>query len=839
MLVLTSPVPRFPAVAFVERRPRSQKIVALAAAVVALLFVLARVAASVALDRWWFDTVTDAPVWSTRVWAQAQLVVGALLFVLLAVGTALPIAARVERGNDPVVRPRYLLRYHQRMGPAHRWLMAGVVVYAAWKAVAAAAGQWQAWLLFRHGASLSVEVPRVGGDLGFHLFRLPFLSATSSIARAVLIAGLVLAVAAHFLAGSLRVPWSRVGSSPGAVLHVGMLTTALLAAQAVHEAVVMHAATATSAAGGFAGPGFTEVNASRPGLLVAALSLVVLGFMIVRATSSRRWRGVAIVAGCAAVVHVLALVAVPVGVERYLVAPAAAQRQLWSIEENLLATRTAYGLDSVESLDQDELAATADQPALALFPESSLPASLQVLVGTPGTRITDVDLLDLPGGADDRLVYAAARSSSRPELPEQGWVQEHLGYTHGDGVPLIAADRTAPDGRPDLSPVTGIDTTASAPLYFGEGLDGWYVITGTRREEVGGGSYRGPGIGLGSFGRRVALALTAGEPQPVFTSELTDDSVLLYRRGLHERLDALAPFLEWDTDPYPVFDGDRVLWLVDGYTTASTYPYAQPLPNGASGLPGGINYVRLAVRATVDAGDGTVHLYRADHDDDPVLAVWVDVFPGLFDDIAEMPASVSEQLRYPNDLFDAQTAMLGRYHVDDAETLFSGADRWSVSPGVVSSVGGDAAAAAQATDVVEDDGFAAVRPFNPGDSTNPATTRDVLAGVAHAEHGPEPTLSLIRAESPVALGPQVAQTAIEADPTITQQITLLNANGSRVEYGPMTPIVTAGSLAWARSITVLGAGAASTPRVFGVAAVVDGTVGFAASLDGALDAATG
>jgi uncharacterized membrane protein (UPF0182 family) len=837
VLVLTSPVPRFPAVAFVERRPRSQKIAAIVAAGAALLFVLARVVASAALDRWWFDTVTDAPVWSTRVWAQAQLVVAALLLVLLAVGTALPIAARVERGNDPAIRPRYLLRYHQRMGPAHRWLMAAAVAYTAWKAVVAAAGQWQAWLLFRHGARLSVEVPRIGGDLGFHLFRLPFLSATSSIARAVLLAALVLAVTAHFLAGSLRVPWSRVASSPGAVVHVGLLTTAVLAAHAVHEAVVMRQATATSTSGGFAGPGYTEVNATRPGLLVAALSLVVLGFVIVRATSTRRWRGVAIVAGGAAVVHLLALVIVPLGVERYLVAPAAAQRQLWSIDENLTATRAAYGLDVVSSLGQTDLSAAAVQPVVALFPESSLPASLQVLVGTPGTRITDVDLLDLPGQANG-LVYTAARSSNRSELPERGWVQEHLAYTHGDGVPLMAADRTAPDGRPDLDPVTGYESTAAAPIYFGEGLDGWYAITGTRRDEVGGVSYDGAGISLRSFGRRLALALATGEPQPLFTSELTDDSVLLYRRGLAERLDALAPFLTWDSDPYPVFDHGRVLWLVDGYTTATTYPYSQPLPDTASGLPGGINYLRLAVRATVDAGDGTVHLYRADHDDDPVLAAWVDVFPGLFDDLADMPEAVSEQLRYPNDLFDAQTVMLGRYHVDDAETLFSGADRWSVSPGVVSAVGGDASGAATATDLAEGDRFATVRPFNPGDSANPATMRDVLAAVALAEHGADAGISLIRAASAAALGPQVAQAAIEADPTITQQITLLNANGSRVEYGPMTPIVTAGSVAWARSITVLGAGAASTPRVFGVAAVVDGTVGFAPTLDAALATAT-
>jgi uncharacterized membrane protein (UPF0182 family) len=618
-----------------------------------------------------------------------------------------------------------------------------------------------------------------------------------------------------------------------------LLAVCLMAAQAVHEAVVTRAATATSATGGFAGPGYTEVNATRPGLLIAAASLVLLGFVVVRASTTRRWRAAALVAGVVAAVHLIAVVALPFGVERYLVAPAAAQRQLWSIEENLTATRAAFGLDRIESVGQADVVAPSETPSIALFPESSLPSTLQVLVGTPGTRITDVDLLDLPLSDGHQLVYAAARSSNRTELPERGWVQEHLAYTHGDGVPLIAADRTSGDGRPDLAALAGYEGAASAPLYFGEGLDGWYAITGTRRAEVGGVRYDGPGIAIGSFVRRLALALTTGEPQPVFSSELTDRSLLLYRRGLRERLDALAPFLQWDSDPYPVFDDDRVLWVVDGFTTATTYPYAQPLPSGVSGLPGGTNYVRLAAQATVDAGDGTVHLYRADGGDDPFLDVWVDVYPGLFTDAADMPPVIAPQLRYPSDLFDAQTAMLGRYHVDDAETLFSGADRWSVSPGVVSAVGGDPARAAAANDLVDGGGFAAVRPFNPGDNANPATTRDVLAGLARAEHGPAASLSLVRAATSSVLGPQVAQTAIEADPTITQQITLLNANGSRVEFGPLTPIVIPDSVVWARSITVLGAGAASTHRVFGVAVVIDGAVGFAPTLEAAIAAASG
>ena len=259
----------------------------------------------------------------------------------------------------------------------------------------------------------------------------------------------------------------------------------------------------------------------------------------------------------------------------------------------------------------------------------------------------------------------------------------------------VPADAPDQDGRPDVDALAGVLAPSRSQLYFGEHLADWYAIVGTERTEQGGTAFAADtGIPIASWWRRAALAVTVGEVDPLLSSELTGDSQLLYRRDVRERLAALAPFLSFDGDPYPVVTEDGVVWVVDGYTTAATYPYSQftsPASLGATGLHGSVNYVHASVKATVDAYDGTVHLYRTDVGgaDDPLLDAWERIFPGIVEPISGLPDEIRAHLRYPPDLLTVQTELLGRYHVGDAEALFSGTDRWSVSTAASVAVGED------------------------------------------------------------------------------------------------------------------------------------------------------
>ena len=213
-----------------------------------------------------------------------------------------------------------------------------------------------------------------------------------------------------------------------------------------------------------------------------------------------------------------------------------------------------------------------------------------------------------------------------------------------------------------------------------------------------------------------------------------------------------------------------------------------------------------------------------------------------------MPESLRRHLLYPQDLLVVQTAMLGRYHVKDAETLFSGADRWAVSAsagvGVARPTKGDtpdvpAAPVSLFMPPTENLGghWVAIRPFGPGSATNPTSTRDELSAFAIADHDDPESLFLVRiAPQPGRLvsSPKVAQAAIDTDRDLAALFTLLNANGSAVQFGPMTPIPIEGALVWARSIIVTGTADTTAPRLHGVAAVSNGLVGEANSVEAAL-----
>ena len=798
------------------------------------------------LDRWWLDTVTDAPVWSRRTAAQLQLGFGTAAVVVLVLGSSVYLLLR-DAATDHGQTARPIERYRSRMGPAHGWALVALTAYLTWHIGRAAAGNWQLWLLFRHGGDTGLTAPEVGGDVGFYLFRLPLLRVASSFLRQLVLVTLIVSALGHIASGALRWPRGRHRSSALAVTHLSLLASVFLGLQAAHQVVVARALTAVNRIGAFDGPGYTEINVTRPALVVAALGCIATGFALVSGGRTRAWRTPSVIAGVTVMIHVIGLVVAPALTERFIVAPAEAQRQLWSIEHNLDATRTAYGLDDIVSELQPVVDGAGgaltplfgDERGIPLFSTGPMTNAIQVLAGTAGTRVLNVDLASYEIDGVERPVYTAARPSSRPDLPERGWVQEHLVYTHGDGVVALLADVADVDGRPDLTPIEELDGATHSPLYFGEGLNGWYAITGTRRTEANGAVYRGDGIALRSFGRRLALALAVGESQPLVSSELTDDSLLLYRRGLTERLSSLAPFLALDGDPYAVVDGDRVVWVVDAYTTARTYPYSQFLPSGGNPQLNGTNYVHASVLATVDAADGTVHLYRTlDGDDDPILTAWSKVFPGLFESIDQLPDSVAEHIRYPDDLFSVQTQMLGRYHVSDAELLFSGVDRWTVSPAVATTVAGDSSGPAPAVDLfATGDQFETIRTYGPGAAGNPGATRDELSAMAVANHSVDRGMRVLIPDGPRLGSTQVAQSAIDADPDLAQQITLLNANGSHVEFGPMTPILIGDGIVWARSIIVIGTSAASAPRLFGVAVVSKGLVGIGPTLTAAIEAA--
>ncbi len=838
-----------PIVAWLDRRTRRQRRFAIGLlCILAALYGL-RILARVIVDRWWYDSVTDAPVWSTRVSAQLQLGAVSVLVAGAALGASIWFGLRTTDPNDVPASP-VIRWYRARTGPGHRWLVVALGVWLSWRLVSGAVGYWQQWLLFRKGGSVGSTAPELGWDIGYYLFKLPFLSGFLGWTRLLVLLALGLAAFAYAVSGALRLPVDGRRSSPTAIRHLSAMVALLALNQAALYVLVRRPQLALNRDGAFDGAGYVQLRIVAPGLWVLAVTAIVVAAIFALAPRRNGWRLPAVAAGLGLVLHVGVLVVLPAVVQRLVVAPAEADRELAYIAHNLEATRAVYGLDDVRVARDtvaDGIAAMpsgTDAEAVArvpVFTMNQLTGALQVLQGTTATRITDVDLDRYTVGDTRRPVMIAARNASRGDLPENGWVQSHLVYTHGDGVVLVPADAPDVDGRPDPNALASLQP-ADAALYYGEGLGGWYAIVGTRRQEQNGTVYGiDNGIDLGSTARRLVVATAFGEIEPLLSSELTSSSQLLYRRGLTERIKAIAPFLSLDGDPYPVIIDDHVVWVVDAYTTSSTYPYAQfasaaglPPTSGLTRTP--FNYLRASVKITVDGRTGATAFYRLDNTaDDVILDAWSDILPNLLEPASGMPEALRDHLRYAPDAFTVQANLLGRYHVDNAELVFNGSQRWVVSRAAGDSVGSSPAAPASFVSLFLPEApgdvsgqWAKMQTYSPGAASNAASGRDELAAVLVAsndELGQLELIDLTPSTGRQLSSPQVAQSAIDADPELARVFTLLNANGSKVQFGPMTPLMIDDGLVWIRSVVVSGTAATTAPRVYGVLAVSNGLVG--------------
>jgi len=345
------------------------------------------------------------------------------------------------------------------------------------------------------------------------------------------------------------------------------------------------------------------------------------------------------------------------------------------------------------------------------------------------------------------------------------------------------------------------------------------------------------GVEAGGFWKRSLFSLRFQSIDPLISTFVRNDSRFVWNRNVGDRVEKVAPFLEFDHNPYPVVVEGRVLWVVDAYTTTRNYPYAQGRNalnvEPGSGLRGGFNYVRNSVKATVDAYDGTVTLYVVD-DTDPIIQAWQKVFPEILVPSDQMPSDLLDHLRYPEDIFVVQTNMWAKYHIGVEQTadLLEGSDEWSVAqdPGGVQ--GAAATSSTDARGVVTNSEtrvkpyysllrlpeenqqeFVIFRSFVPFSSDDQRKELQAFM-VGVSEVGSENYGRLVSYEvdnvggDNEAPGPGLVASQITSQEDISGEITLLNAGGegSRIEFGELIVLPVENSLIYVRSLFVIATG---------------------------------
>ena len=271
----------------------------------------------------------------------------------------------------------------------------------------------------------------------------------------------------------------------------------------------------------------------------------------------------------------------------------------------------------------------------------------------------------------------------------------------------------------------------------------------------------------------------------------------------------VAPFLRFDTDPYLVIDDSRAGWSTSRTRsrprTASRTRRASIRASSRAGLGGdAINYIRNSVKITVDAYDGTMHFYVSDPDD-PIIRAYQGVFPTLFEPMSAMPADLQAHLRVPEDLFNVQTNMFGRYHVTNTQQFFGADDLWTV-PSQTSEQTLPSEAYYVEMRLPNEEGveFLLLQPMVPNDRPN------MISWVAARMDGPNyGQVQVYRFPADTTIfGPAQIEARIDQDPVISAQISLWNQSGSNVIRGSLIVVPLDDSLIYLQPVYLQSTGSA-------------------------------
>jgi uncharacterized protein len=491
------------------------------------------------------------------------------------------------------------------------------------------------------------------------------------------------------------------------------------------------------------------------------------------------------------------------------------------IERHIEATTLAFGLkrnaterpfvpSAQQTIDPAEQNALLDNVRLwDLRAYNATVAQIQALRPYYTFPDTDVDRYFINGRI--KQVLASGREIDVAQLSaeaSQSWINPRFIYTHGFGAVVSEVNRITPDGLPVLL-IENAPPEIKSPgfqltrpeIYYGEKTQD-PVFVHTAREEFDYPSgdqnkystYQGTGgFPVGSFMLKTVAAIAEGEPNIVFTGYLTAQSRMMIHRRVQDRLAHLADFLLWDTDPYLVITDDgRLVWMVDGYTTSLSHPYSATLP--VAGLDEGANYIRNAVKATVDAYTGKVALYVFDASD-PIIQVYEQLFPKLFLPAAQMPADLRRHARYPAVLFRAQAEAYRTFHMRDAQVFYNKEDIWEIARNLFGQSGQPEPV--QPTYIVatlpgeKAPEFLLILPFTP-------RGKDNLIGWMAARCDGDRLGELIfyqLSKQQLMYGPMQIESRIDQDQNISKDLTLWNQQGSHVLRGSIIALpVTSGFL---------------------------------------------
>ena len=727
------------------------------------------------------------------------------------------------------------------------WALAAAFVFAIFTAKKTA----PLYLSYYSSLPFGETDPIFGRDIGYYMFQRPFMSAVFDSVKIVFSFQLIY-TAALYAAAYLRtdfLSFKNIFTQKRIIIHIVVLAFLLFTAYAFSMNITAEGIL-FGEFGNLSGAGFTDVTVWRnyyiffPILLL--LSVAAACLFIKRGKVKNAVISAALIPASYVLVILCAFI-----VQLAFVKPYEVSMERQYITYNIDATRRGFSLQNVsecEYLAENGLTSHDIKDEYKTIDNIRITDLNQTLTATnsiQGLRsfytFKDNDIVTLDYNGTKTAFAVSVRELDTDKLPEsaQSYINKKLRYTHGYGIVASPLNKVTEEGQPEYLikdiptySETGMPKIEQPRIYFGEHSNDYAIVKtkyseldymeGDRTVEY---SYDGKaGIKLNLF-NRFSFAVRCGDPMLLFSGYITGNSKILCNRNVISRVKKAVPFLKYDKDPYVVIDYDgRIKWVIDAYTTSDKFPYAQKYD--------GVNYIRNSVKAVVDAYDGNVEFYITDTDD-PVIRVLSRMYPGVFHE-DELPLYISEQMHYPEYLFKLRSEVYKSYHITEPEALYSRSDIWVTAKEKYA--GGESVDVEPYYNLMKLDGedsesLVLMQPYTPQGKENLVAWMAVGSGADN--YGKTVVYRFPKGKT--VYGTLHIENKIDNDPNISKEISLWDQGGSNVIKGNLLVIPIKESLLYVEPIYITAKNSAALPEVKRIAVAYGDKVAMEPTIGEALD----
>ena len=771
--------------------------------------------AALYVDWLWFSSVGFSNVFKTLLLNRVGIYLLVFLLTLLLFYVNLRLTRRhlgeYER-PDETDEGREIIYLNQEKSPFKeflhgkmaRWVFLGISILGALMISSTAADNWIVVQQFINRVPMGTVDPIFSKDISFYFFNLTFYRFVYGTLMAALVLTAVVVGFVYMLNASTELIFGDWRQFTFAKSHVAILLAAIFALKAVGYKLSTYEIL-FSPSGLVYGATYTDVHAKLLAYKILLIVSIIVAVVILANIFIKKLNWVLFGIGAWIVVAIVMSGIYPIALQKLVVQPNEFNREKPYIQAAIKYTRQAYGLDKVQNrsftVDYDlDIKSPNNQDTITNIrlwdwqPLTDTYKSLQELRPYYVFNDMDIDRYMIDGKYRQVMISARELDQNNLNAEAKTWINQKLMYTHGYGTVVTPVNEVAQEGFPnffikDIPPRFSTSLEVTRPeIYFGERTDS-YVIVNTKQKEYDYpagdtnvySNYQGKdGIKINSFARRLLLSWVLKDYKIILSSDISNNSQVLMNRNIIDRTKKIAPYLSFDGDPYIVIDDKgKLFWILDTYTSSSRYPYAQPFDQY------GNNYLRNSVKITCDAYTGELKFYVADPSD-PIIKTYSNIFPGMYQPLANMPDSLRAHVRYPVDLYQVQAQIFKTFHMNDPYVFYNKEDPWLIPKEMVNNEQTIMEPYYIIMRLPESDKaeYILMLPFTP--KSRPNMIAWMCARMDGDEYGKLLVYNFPKKET--VYGPEQVESRINQNTDISQQLSLWNQQGSRVYRGNLLVI---------------------------------------------------